>query len=459
MKDQGRSTSPVVDRLRETVTGRVLDDPDVMNAYRRDQCLLTPAGDPLVVVSARSSGDVVATLRVAHETQTPVVTRGAGTGLAGAANALDGCIVLSTAELTEIVEIDPVGRTATVQAGVLNGVLHRAARGLGLWYVPDPGSRELSTIGGNIATNAGGMCCARFGVTADHVLSLTAVLPGGEIVRVGSGTSKNTAGLDLLRLMVGSEGTLAVIVEAKVRLLPWPSGVATVAASFPTVRAAVEAVLALAECADPAAVELMDQTTVRAVNAMTRMALDESAGAVLLIECVGGRAAMEAEDCAVAAWRHGATEVFHTGDPEEGAALMRARRVALTALERLGTTLLDDVCVPVHRLPELLDAIDRAAETHSVTIGTFGHAADGNLHPTIIFDAAEAGAMDRARCAFDAIVRTTLGLGGTISGEHGIGSLKCAYIPQQVGIAERLLMAGIKAVFDPNAVLNPGRGY
>lgn len=458
MSSPGQSRT-VVERLRQGVVGRVIDDADAMDSYRRDQCLLTPAGDPLVVVRAKSREDVVATLRVAQETRTPVVTRGAGTGLAGAANALDGAIMLSTAELTAIVDIDIVARTATVQAGVLNGQLHSAARDLGLWYVPDPGSRDISTIGGNIATNAGGMCCARYGVTGDHVLSLTAVLPGGETVTVGSSTRKNTAGLDLLRLLVGSEGTLGVIVEATVRLLPWPSDRATVAASFPIVRSAIDAVLALDGCADPTAVELMDRTTVRAVNQMTRMDLDEDAGAVLLIECAGGRAAEEAAECAAVARMHGATEVFHTTDPDEGEALMLARRVAFTALERLGTALLDDVCVPVHRLPELLAAIDDAAATHDLTIGTFGHAADGNLHPTIVFDPTETGALTRARDAFDAIVRATLDLGGTISGEHGIGSLKPAYLSQQIGEFERSLMTGVKAVFDPNRILNPGRGY
>lgn len=449
----------VVARLRTTVTGQVIVDPDAMAAYRRDRCLLTPAGDPLVVVRARSRDDVIATLRAAQETRTPVVTRGAGTGLAGAANALDGCIVLSTAEMDEIVSIDHVARTATVQAGVLNGDLNRAARTQGLWFVPDPGSRDSSTVGGNIATNAGGMCCARYGVTADHVLQLTAALAGGAVVTVGANTRKNTAGLDLLHLLIGSEGTLGVIVEATVRLLPWPSGRATVAASFPTTRAAVDAVMALNESADPTAVELMDRTTVRAVNAMTRMGLDDDAGAVLIIESTGARAAQDGEECAAVARRHGATEVFQTSDHDEGEALMLARRVALTALERLGTTLLDDVCVPVNRLPELLTAIGSAAESYAVTIGTFGHAADGNLHPTIVFDATEVGALARARSAFDAIVRATLELDGTISGEHGIGSLKSSYLSQQIGEFESSLMAGVKAVFDPHGVLNPGRGY
>ncbi|AXT86352.1 FAD-binding oxidoreductase [Aeromicrobium sp. A1-2] len=449
----------VVDQLRAAAAGSVTEDPAAMEAYRYDQCGFADAGRPLAVVHATSVDDVVATLKIADATATPVVTRGTGTGLAGAANAIDGCIVLSTARLDSILDIDPVARTARVQPGVINGDLDRAAAAHGLWYAPDPGSRDISSIGGNMATNAGGMCCAKYGVTADHALQLTAVLAGGEIIRTGSATRKDVAGLDLTRLLVGSEGTLAVIVEATVRLRPRPAHTATVAATFPTARAAIAAVLAVGDLADPSAVEVMDRTTVAAINAMTQMGLDESAGAVMLIQCDGPGAAAEASACAALATEHGATEVFHTDDPDEGEALMQARRVAYTALERLGTPLLDDVCVAVHRLPDLLDAIEQIAEQFQVTIGTFGHAADGNLHPTIVFDPADADAAARARSAFDAIVRATLALDGTLSGEHGIGVLKAPYLSSQFGEVERALMSRIKAAFDPNGVLNPGKAY
>jgi len=451
--------SDVVERLRAAVSGSVSADPAAMEAYRHDLCLFAEAGLPLAVVQATSVDDIVATLKIANSSATPVVTRGAGTGLAGAANAVDGCIILSTAGMNAIVDIDPVARTATVQPGVINGDLDRAAREHGLWYAPDPGSRDISSIGGNLATNAGGMCCAKYGVTADHAMRLTAVLASGEVIRTGSTTRKDVAGLDLTRLIVGSEGTLAVISEATVRLRPRPARTATVAATFPTVHAAIDAVLALGESADSSAVELMDRTTVAAINAMTQMGLDESAGAVMLIQCDGPAAATEAKACAATAEKHGATEVFHTDDPDEGEALMGARRVAYTALERLGTALLDDVCVAVHRLPELLDAIEQIANRFAVIIGTFGHAADGNLHPTIVFDPADSDAAARARLAFDAIVQVTLELDGTISGEHGIGILKAPYLPSQIGEAERALMARIKMAFDPNGILNPGKAY
>jgi glycolate oxidase subunit GlcD len=450
--------SELLDRLRADVAGRVVTDPAVMTAYTRDQCLLAGAGLPAAVVLVTSVDDVVAVVRAAGDCAVPLVTRGAGTGLAGAANALDGCVVLVLAGLDRILEVDPVARTARVEPGVVNADLDRAAREHGLWYVPDPGSRAISTIGGNIATNAGGMCCAKYGVTRDHVLQLTAVTGTGEVIRTGTTTRKDVAGLDLTRLLVGSEGTLAVVVEATVRLRPRPAGLATVAATFPTVQAAVDTVLALGGDVDAAAVELMDRTTVAAINAMTRMGLDEGAGAVVLAQFDGDTAAVQAQRCAEVAARFGA-DVLHTADPTEGDALMEARRAAYPALERLGSTLLDDVCVAVHHLPRLVAAVEEIAVRHGVVIGTFGHAADGNLHPTIVFDAGDPAAEARARGAFDDIVEAALDLGGTVSGEHGIGSLKAVYVERQVGSAERALMHGIKQVFDPHGILNPGRGY
>lgn len=445
--------------LETALDVRVITDPDAMDGYRRDQCLLTEAGRPVAVVRAGSNEDVVTTLTIASSYRTPVVTRGAGTGLAGAANALDGGIVLSVAGMNQILTLDVAGRTATVQPGVLNGDLDAEARRHGLRYAPDPGSKAISTIGGNLATNAGGMCCTKYGVTGDHVAALTAVLADGRVIRTGTRTRKNVAGLDLGNLLIGSEGTLAVIVEATVWLRPVEAGTSTVVATFGSAQQAIDAVMEIAAAADPAAVELMDHTTVAAVNQMTQMGLDGTAGALLLIQCDGASAATEAATCAKLAEHGGAAEVFHTDDPAEGEMLMQARRVALAALERLGTTLLDDVAVPIPALPSLLAAIERSAADHGVLIGTFGHAADGNLHPTIVYDAAEAGAAERARAAFADIVRAAARLGGTISGEHGVGVLKIAYLDAQVGQTERELMHRVKAAFDPDNILNPGRGY
>ncbi|MFD9668315.1 FAD-binding oxidoreductase [Rhodococcus sp. NPDC059968] len=435
----------------------VVDDPDRMIAYRRDQSLLTPFGDPLTLVRARTVADVATTLKTAHQYGISVVTRGAGTGLAGGANALDGCIVLSTEKLNRILEIDERSRTATVEAGVINGDLAAAVAGHGLWYVPDPGSRAISTIGGNLATNAGGACCAKYGVTSDHVARITAVLADGRIIHTGSATRKNVAGLNLTQLLVGSEGTLAVIVEATMRLRTKPSETATVVAAFADPVHAVDAVMAIQTVADPCLVELMDQTTITAVNDMTHMGLDESAGALLLIQCDGDGAVTEADRCAKACRNAAATEIYETTDPAESDGLIQARRVALTALERRGSTLLDDLAVPVPRLPEMLTAITAIADRHQLLIGTFGHAADGNLHPTIVFDAADADMTARAHRAFDDMVAQCLALGGSITGEHGIGVLKRPYLESMIGPTERELMAGVKAAFDPTGILNPGR--
>ena len=437
--------------------GRVVADPGVLVAYSRDRAALAPAGSALALVRALSIDDVVATLRVASAHGIPVVPRGAGTGLVGGANAVDGGIVLSLAAMDRVVEVDVAGRTATAQAGVLTADLAAAAAAHGLWYPPDPASRAISTIGGNVATNAGGACCLKYGVTADAVAALTAVLADGTVVRTGRATRKDVAGLDLTRLLVGSEGALAVVVEVTVRLRASPRPPATVVASFPSVAAAGEAVVAVTSTAEPALLEMLDRTTVRAVEAMTHMGLDAGTGALLLLQCDGTDAADEAERCAQACERAGASYVVVTADVAEGEALLAARRAAYPALERLGTTLLDDVCVPVPRVPELVRAVERVAQQHGVVIGTFGHAGDGNLHPTVVYDATDPAQTAAAQRAFDAVLDAALALGGTVTGEHGVGVLKRGALDRQLGAAERALMQRVKAAFDPAGILNPGK--
>ncbi len=432
-------------------------DPDILAGVTHDQAPLAPAGTPMALVRARSIGDVQQTLAFASARRLPVVTRGAGTGLAGGANATDGCIVLSVAAMTRILALEPATRTAIVEPGVLNATLAAAAAARGLYYAPDPSSREISTIGGNIATNAGGACCLKYGVTGDHVGALAVVLADGSLIRTGAATRKNVAGLDLTRLMVGSEGILGVIVEATVRLLPARRSPSTLVAFFETPRAAGEAILAMQTISEPSLLEIMDRTTVTAVERLTNMGLDTTAEALVLLQADTVDSAQVVAACEALCRAHGARDVMRTDDPDEGKQLLAARHMALPALEKLGRTLLDDVAVPTPALPAMLAKIPDIAARHDVVIGTFGHAGDGNLHPTIVFPRGDAAATTRAAAAFDEIVRAALAFGGTISGEHGIGSLKRAYVADMIGAAERELMLRIKRAFDPLGILNPGK--
>lgn len=435
----------------------VVTDPDALLSVQRDQAPTAAAGTPAALVRARSIADVQTTLAFASEHGIAVVPRGAGTGLAGGANAIDGCIVLSVAQMDRIISLDPVARLAVVEPGVLNATLADAAAARGLYYAPDPASRAISTIGGNIATNAGGSCCLKYGVTGDHVTALAVVLADGSLIRTGARTRKNVAGLDLTRLVVGSEGTLGVVVEATVRLLRQPRPPSTLVAWFGSLADAGRAILAMIAAADLSLCEIMDRTTVAAVDRMTNMGLDLTADALVVARSDASDAAQVALACAAICRDAGASDVLTTDDQDEGDALLAARRMALPALERLGRTLLDDVAVPLAELPALLARIPEIAARHELVIGTFGHAGDGNLHPTIVFPPGDPAAARRAMDAFDEIVRAALELGGTISGEHGIGSLKLPFLAHQLGAPERALMARIKAAFDPRGILNPGK--
>lgn len=444
-----------VGALRELIAPcPVESDPDVLASFSRDQAPLARAGRAAALVRVRSTAEVIGTLRFAHERRIAVVTRGAGTGLAGGANATDGCILLSLSNLNRIKSIDSATRTAVVEPGVLNGALAAAAAARGLYYAPDPASREISTIGGNIATNAGGACCLKYGVTGDHVAALEVVLSDGSVLRTGSLSRKNVAGLDLTRLIVGSEGTLAVIVEATLRLLRAPRPASTLIAFFETLDGAAAAIAAMDASAELSLLEVMDRVTVTAVEQLVRMDLDTSAAALLIAQSDAIDAPAAIAQCDALCRAHGAHQVAVTDDVDEGKLLLAARRMALPALERLGTTLLDDVAVPLPAIPEMIRRITRVGEQFGLTIATFGHAGDGNLHPTIVF---QPNQRDAALRAFDAIVRHAIELGGTISGEHGVGSLKRDHLGAMIGESERALLSRVKAAFDPHGILNPGK--
>jgi glycolate oxidase len=435
-------------------------DRDVLESYRFDQAApgLLQAGRPAALVRARSRQEVQDVIRVAAATRTPVVARGAGSGLSGGANALDGCIVLSLERMTRIVEVDSDSMTAVVEPGVVNQDLRTAVRSDGLWYAPDPASMEFSTLGGNIATNAGGLCCVKYGVTREAVLGLELVLADGTVAEIGRRTRKGTVGYDLASLFCGSEGTLGIITAATLMLQPLPSPAITLVASFSALEAAGGATAQIVKRSRPSMVELMDRTTIRAVERFQPMELDPDAAALVFARTdTGGETARhEAEQMGEICDELGAELVVVSEDEAEGRLLMAARRLAYPALERLGATLLDDVAVPIARVADLVLAVERIAQETDLLIGTFGHAGDGNLHPTIVYDRSDSSSVAAAQRAFAAIVRAALDLGGTATGEHGVGLLKREFLDQELGNAASLHRK-IKHALDPESLLNPGK--
>ena len=437
----------------------LVTDADVLEAHRHDQAGWAPAGTPRVLVRPGSTAEVQAVLRVATALRVPVVARGAGSGLSGGANAVDGCIVLSLMRMNRVLELDRAGMYAVVQPGVLNAKVKATAAEHGLWYAPDPASWEFSTIGGNVATNAGGLCCVKYGVTGDAVLGLEAVLADGSVVRTGGRTMKNSAGYNLTRLFIGSEGTLGIVTEVTVKLRPRPPPATTLVAAFPTLVGAGTAVTEIMAHTRPSLLELMDRATVRAVEAFRPMGLDVQSAALLLArsDAGGEQGVAECTRMVAACEAAGATFVAHSADEAEGELLIGARRLAYPALERSGSTLLDDVGVPLSRIAELCAAVEGIAERHRVLIGTFGHAGDGNMHPTLVFDRNDPEEVARARAAFDDILRVVLDLGGTITGEHGVGVLKRPFLAEQLGPESMRLHRTIKDALDPLGLLNPGK--
>jgi glycolate oxidase len=435
----------------------VLTDPDVLASYRQDWARDPDAGTPLAVVRATCTADVQAVLRWASTNQVPVVPRGAGSSLSGGSTAVDGGITLSMERMREVT-IDPVTRVAYAQPGAFNAAVKAAAAEHGLWYPPDPSSFEICSIGGNAATNAGGLCCVKYGVTTDYVLGMEVVLADGTALKLGGPRLKDVAGLSLTKLFVGSEGTLGVITSLTLRLLPAPPPACTLVATFATVEAAADAVVAITAGLRPSMLELMDNGSINAVEDMVRMGLDRTAGALLLArsDAPGGAAAAEIEQVRSACEANGADEVFSTSDADEGEAFAAARRAAFPAMERVGTLLLEDVGVPVPALPKLVHGIREIAEARDTHIVVVAHAGDGNTHPIIAYPPGDAEAEARARAAFGEVMDLAISLGGTITGEHGVGRLKAAWLPAQLGPDVMALTKRIKDALDPDGILNPG---
>jgi glycolate oxidase len=437
--------------------GVVVVEPATLENYRFDWSRDPAAGTPLAVVRPQDADQVQTVLRWASAQRVPVVPRGAGSGLSGGSTAVDGGIVLSMDRMRAI-EIDTATRVAVVEPGAFNAEVKAAAAAHGLWYPPDPSSYEICSIGGNIATNAGGLCCVKYGVTTDYVLGLDVVLADGTTITLGGKRIKDVAGLSLLKLFVGSEGTLGVITRAILRLIPAQPVRSTLVAAFPTVAAAADAVVAIGATLRASMMELMDNASLNAVEDYRPMGLDREAGAMLLAQsdAPGDARALEISAMEAACELAGAKEVFVTDDPDEGELFVAARRAAFPAVEALGTLLLEDVGVPVPLLPELLAGIANIATTHDTQVPVVAHAGDGNTHPLVVYDPADEDARARAYLAFDEIMALAISLGGTITGEHGVGRAKKAALPDQLGPEVMALSRTIKKALDPQGILNPG---
>lgn len=435
----------------------VVTDADVVTSYARDQSRFTDKSVPLAVLMPRTTEEVSRCLQVLHELGVPVVARGAGSGLSGGANATTGSVVLSLHRMNRILEVNATDRLAVVQPGVVTATLRAAAREEGLFYPPDPGSVEMCTVGGNVATNAGGMCCVKYGVTGDFVIGLEIVLADGQVMRTGRRTVKGVAGYDLTRLFVGSEGTLGVITEITVRLVPEPQRAHTLVASFTTLGDAGEVVASVTRAGlTPSLMEILDRTTVQAVDRISHMGLGEGVASLLLIQSDDQHASELLTLVEDICEQCNAADVARSSDPAEATLLLEARRLALPALERLGDCLLDDVAVPRSRIVDLITAVEVISQRLNVVIGVFGHAGDGNLHPTVIFDDADPQSRAAALAAFDQITHKALELGGTITGEHGVGRLKRTWLARELDPAAQAVHAAIKSALDPHGLLNPG---
>jgi glycolate oxidase len=449
--------APAVEELEGLLPGAVVTDPARVADFSSDASRAVLAGLPKAVVTARSTQDVCVALRWASQHRVPVSVRGSGTGLTGGAVGYPGGLVVSLAAMDAIVAIDPANRLADVQAGVITAEVDRAAAAHGLMYAPDPASYRESTIGGNIATNAGGLRCVKFGVTADSIAGLEVVLANGEVIRTGGRTRKDVVGYDLTKLFVGSEGTLGIVTAATLRLLPRPSGdTVTFRAAFPSLVRAGEAVTAIMRRpGSPDVMELMDRLSVEAVERHHPTGGSvQGAAAVLVGQFIGARARDEATEVVQLCHQAGALAV----DLADGDVLLEARRVTGRALSAEGLRVSSDVAVPISRLADMFAAIEQIGLVNGVAIPTFAHAGDGNLHPSVIVDPDDPEARDRGEQVLDEVSDAALALGGTLTGEHGIGSLKRHSLPKQLDAPTLAAHRLVKDAFDPLGILSPGRG-
>jgi glycolate oxidase len=444
---------------------RLLRDLGDRESYRRDETSYAEAGLPGAVALPTTTAEVADLVRLAADHRVPIVPRGAGTGLSGGATGIEGGLTIALTRMDRVLEIDPQDLVAVTQPGIVNAAFKAVVAEQGLFYAPDPASYEICTIGGNLGTNAGGLCCVKYGQTRDSVLGLEVVLADGSVIRTGGRNVKDVAGYALSHLFVGSQGTLGIVTEATLRLRPAPPPRTTLLAFFPSLATAGTAVAGLAGSGlSPVTLELMDRATITAVDDWQQLGLDREAEAMLMIESDLPPAAA-AEELAAAeriCLEAGASSLIRSADPQEADWLRQARRMALRALERYGVVHMEDVGVPRARIMDLLLAIDEAARRHGVETATFGHAGDGNLHPNFVFrrDAAgevPAGSEEALEAVQSEVYAAALALGGTVTAEHGIGTTRREWLVRQRGEGTVGVMRAIKDALDPMGIMNPGK--
>ena len=434
-----------------TTEGRMTYECDMHTFYK---------GAPDAVALPTRADQVQALVRLCRRARVPLVPRGSGTGLIGGAMAAHGGVMVSTTRMTSVLDVDYANRSATVQPGLINLWLTNEVRERGWFFAPDPSSQMVSSIGGNVSTNAGGPHCLKYGITTNHVLGLELVTGRGEVVRLG-GKTVDRPGYDLTGVAVGSEGTFGLVTAITVRLTHAPEAVKTVLAAFRTVIEASEAVsAAIAAGMTPAAMEMLDEAIIRAINAGTGAGYPEGAGAVLLIELDGPRAEVEAqgERAAAICREHGALSVSVARDEAERALLWKGRKEAAGAVGRLTAAyLLQDAVVPRSKLPQIMREVVAIGERYGLLIANVFHAGDGNLHPMICYDDTRPGELEKAKEANEELLRACIALGGSVTGEHGVGVDKAKNLPLQYAAADLNFMYRIRGVFDPDRIMNPGK--